>query len=60
MPEANGRYQTAMIVDQDHCINQVFDSPGRYELSFDELDTPYVLVAVRTLVDPPTHATWKP
>ncbi|HYN74147.1 MAG TPA: DUF1254 domain-containing protein [Nakamurella sp.] len=27
--EANGRYRTAMIVDQDHYVNQVFDSPGR-------------------------------
>lgn len=51
MPEADGRYRTAMIVSQDHYINRVFDRPGTYQLSIAAL-SPYVLVAVRTLVDP--------
>lgn len=52
MPDANGRYQTAMIVNQDHYINRVFDRPGTHQLSIDKFDTPYVLVGVRILVDP--------
>ena len=52
LPETSGRYQTAMIVNQDHYINRVFDQPGSYALTVAEFDTPYVLVAVRTLVDP--------
>lgn len=32
MPDAGGRYQTAMIVDQDHYIDKVCDRPGRYRL----------------------------
>ena len=51
MPEADGRNRTAMIVNQDHYINRVFDRPGTYQLSIAAL-SPYVLVAVRTLVDP--------
>lgn len=51
LPEAGGRYQTAMIVNQDHYINRVYDRPGTYELAVDEFDTPWVAVAVRTLVD---------
>jgi hypothetical protein len=51
MPQTNGRYQTAMIVNQDHYVNRVFDRPGLHELSVDEFDTPWVLVSVRTLVD---------
>ena len=52
LPQTSGRYQTAMIVNQDHFINRVFDQPGSYALTVAEFDTPYVLVAVRTLVDP--------
>ena len=41
-----------MVVNQDHYINRVLHEPGDYELDVDEFDTPYVLVAVRILVDP--------
>ena len=52
MPDANGRYQTAMVVDQDHYIERVFDHPGTYELDTGTFATPFVAIAVRTLVDP--------
>ncbi len=52
LPESGGRYQTAMIVNQDHYINRVLDQPGTYELTVQEFDTPHVVAAVRTLVDP--------
>jgi len=32
MPDAAGRYQTAMVVDEDHYIDHVFDSPGEHRL----------------------------
>jgi hypothetical protein len=51
VPERDGRYLSVMIVNQDHYINNVFHEPGDYELTVDEFDTPYVLVAVRTLVN---------
>ena len=59
MPEAGGCYQTAMVVDQDHHINKVCDSPGIHPLAADESDTPWVAIAVRTLVDPADPADLK-
>lgn len=51
MPETNGRYNSAMIVNEDEYINKVFYQPGAHQLTKDEFDTDYVLVAFRTLVD---------
>lgn len=39
MPEAAGRYMTAMIVNEDHYINRVISQPGTYRLTVDEFDT---------------------
>jgi hypothetical protein len=52
IPETGGRYASVMLVNQDHYINRVLHEPGEYELTTAELDTPYVLVGVRILVDP--------
>ncbi|MEI7760979.1 MAG: DUF1254 domain-containing protein [Thermoleophilia bacterium] len=52
IPDPGGRYASVMLVNQDHYINRVLHQPGEYELTTAELDTPFVLVAVRTLIDP--------
>ena len=52
LPEAGGRYMSAMVVNESHYINGVLDKPGTYRLTVDEFDTPYVLVALRTLANP--------
>lgn len=51
LPDVGGRYMTAMVVNQDHYINEVFSGGGSYVLDVDTFDTPYVIVFVRTLVD---------
>jgi hypothetical protein len=51
MPETAGRYNSAMIVNEDQYINRVFYEPGAYPLTKDAFDTDYVLVAFRTLVN---------
>jgi hypothetical protein len=51
LPDVGDRYISAMIVNQDHYINDLFQSGGTYELDTKTFDTPYVVVAVRTLVD---------
>lgn len=51
LPDAGDRYQSAMIVNEDHFINKVFYGAGTYDLNVDEFDTPFVVVAIRTLVD---------
>jgi hypothetical protein len=52
LPDAGDRYMSAMVVNQDHYINRVFHGAGGYRLTVDDFDTPFVLVAIRTLVDP--------
>jgi hypothetical protein len=52
VPESGNRYLSLMVVNQDHYINRLFHDPGAYELTVAEFDTPWVLVAVRVLVDP--------
>jgi hypothetical protein len=52
MPDGGDRYVSVMVVNQDHYINRVIHEPGRHALTVDELDTPWVAVAARILVDP--------
>jgi hypothetical protein len=51
MPKTDGRYNSVMIVNENEYINKVFYGSGTHELTTDEFDTNYVLVAFRTLVD---------
>src|SRR4051794_36325048 len=52
LPDAGGRYLSVMIVNEGHYINRVFHDPGTYDLTVEELGSPYVVVAARSLVDP--------
>ena len=47
LPETDGRYQTVMIVQNDHYVNDVFMGAGTYEIKSDT-DSDFVQVAVRT------------
>ena len=51
LPDVGDRYMSAMIVNQDHYINEVFHGGGSYTLDMETFDTPYVIVYMRTLVD---------
>ena len=51
VPDGGDRYVSVMVVNQDHYINRIIHEPGEHELTVDEFDTPYVLVAARVLVD---------
>ncbi|KRF34061.1 DUF1254 domain-containing protein [Nocardioides sp. Soil805] len=52
VPDAGDRYLSVMIVNENHHINRVFHDAGTYDLTVEEFDSPYVVVAARTLVDP--------
>jgi hypothetical protein len=52
LPEHGDRYVSAMVVDEDHYVDAIFHDPGVYELSPSQFGTRYVVIAVRTLVDP--------
>jgi Protein of unknown function (DUF1254) len=51
LPDVGERYMSAMVVNQDHYINDVFHVGGVYTLDMETFDTPYVIVFVRMLVD---------
>ncbi|KON31964.1 MAG: carboxylesterase [miscellaneous Crenarchaeota group-6 archaeon AD8-1] len=51
MPDAKDRYMSIMIVNQNHYINKVYHGGGTYQLTMEEFETFYVMVAVRTLVN---------
>jgi hypothetical protein len=51
VPDAGDRYMSIMVVNEDHYVNKVIHEPGEHELTVEELGTPYVALAVRTLVD---------
>ena len=52
LPDAGGRYLSAMVVNEDHYINAVLHEPGEHQLTSDTFGSRYVFVAVRILVDP--------
>jgi hypothetical protein len=52
VPEHGDRYVSVMIVNQDHYINEIFHDPGDFELTVERHETPYVVTAIRVLVDP--------
>jgi len=52
IPETDGRYVSASVVNEDHYLNKVYHGKGTYKLTMKEFDTPYVNISIRTLVDP--------
>ena len=52
VPDSGDRYLSVMVVNEDHYINRLFHEAGEHELTVGELETPWVLVGVRVLVDP--------
>ncbi|WP_460775412.1 DUF1254 domain-containing protein [Microbacterium sp. GXF7504] len=52
LPDAGGRYLSAMVVDEGHFVRAVWHEPGMHDLRDVIVDGDHVLVAVRTLVDP--------
>ena len=50
LPEANGRYQLANVIQNDHYINDVFVGAGTYEIKSDT-DSDFVQVNVRTAIN---------
>ncbi|MDW4549472.1 DUF1214 domain-containing protein [Defluviimonas sp. D31] len=51
LPDVGDRYMTAMVVNQDHYIDEVFFGGGSYTLDMETFGTPYVIVFMRVLVD---------
>lgn len=52
VPDAGDRYMSVMVVNEDHYINAIYHDPGVYRLSVTDFETPWVMLAARTLADP--------
>ncbi len=52
LPEHGERYLSAMVVNEHHYINEIFHDAGEHRLTVEQFGTPYVVLAIRTLVDP--------
>jgi len=51
IPDVGKRYLSVMVVNNDGYINKVFYGGGTHKLTMKEFDTPYVVLAVRTLAN---------
>ena len=51
VPDLGGRYMSLMVMNEDQYVNRVYDAAGTYDLTMEEFHTPYVQIAVRTLVN---------
>ncbi|MGW0039210.1 DUF1214 domain-containing protein [Gordonia sp. NPDC003376] len=52
LPEAGGRYMSAMVVTRDHHIPLIIHRPGTHRFDAAAVGSDFVLIGVRTLVDP--------
>lgn len=52
MPDAGKRFQSLMVLSQDHYIKHVSYAPGPVTLSKDKIKTRYAYVMIRTFMDP--------
>ncbi|SFC86417.1 DUF1214 domain-containing protein [Tropicimonas isoalkanivorans] len=51
LPDVGDRYMSAMVINQDHYLNEVFHGGGTYALNMDTFHTPFVAVYLRVLLD---------
>lgn len=52
LPDAGQRFRSIFVVNEDHYVIFVAYEPGTYTITREQVGTRYVLVALRTLVDP--------
>jgi len=52
LPDAGKRFMTMMVVNEDHYVNKVIYNAGNYTFTRDQVGTRYVMMALRTFVDP--------
>jgi hypothetical protein len=52
LPDAAGRFMSTQVITEDHYVPAVFYGAGDHTLRRDDIGTRYVVVVVRTLVDP--------
>jgi hypothetical protein len=51
LPEAGGRFMSLLLINEDHYAFAVY-APGSFTYSAEDIGTRYVMLAIRTFVDP--------
>ncbi|MFO0919861.1 MAG: DUF1254 domain-containing protein [Planctomycetaceae bacterium] len=59
LPEVGRRYQALQVINEDHYAVEVVYAPGQYRFTKDQVGTRYVVLAVRTFVNPNDPADMK-
>lgn len=52
LPDAGTRFRSMQVINEDQYTQQVIYEPGEYRFAREDVGTRYVLLAIRTLVDP--------
>ncbi|HTY35209.1 DUF1254 domain-containing protein [Mycobacterium sp.] len=52
LPDPGARFMSMQVITEDHYVPAVFYGQGEHTLTRDDIGTRYVMVAIRTLVDP--------
>lgn len=52
MPDAGTRFMSMQVITEDHYVPEVVYGPGEHTLTRAEIGTRYVMLGIRTLVDP--------
>ncbi len=52
LPDADGRFQSMQVVDQDHYVVSVEHDPGVYRFTQEAVGTRYMVAIIRTFMDP--------
>jgi hypothetical protein len=52
LPDPGGRFLSMQVITEDHYVPDVFYGRGTHTLTRKDIGTRYVMVAIRTLVDP--------
>lgn len=52
LPDAGKRFMSMQVISEDHYVPEVVYGAGTYKIDKDKVGTRYVLVGIRTLVDP--------
>jgi len=50
-PDTGDRFQTMLIINQDHYVKGIHYKPGKYILKQKDIGTRYVYILIRTLID---------
>lgn len=52
LPESNGRFLSAILINQDHFNPAVYYKAGTYQITKENVGTRYVMVGIRIFADP--------